>query len=206
MGMSKALMEKIAIAKGRSLGKNAATIICATRYGNVMCSRGSVIPLWMDQIKENKEITITDPEMTRYMMTLDNAIDLVLYAFSHGNSGDLFVQKAPAATLQILCDAIRELFKSNSSVKVIGTRHGEKLYETLVTREEMVRAVDKGQYFCIPCDERNLNYDNYFENGDHKISRSQDYNSSNAKQLDVKGMQELLLQVDMVREAVNKQK
>jgi len=162
MGISKAMMEKVAIAKARSLGDNPTTTICITRYGNVMASRGSVIPLWTDQIKAGKPITITDPNMTRYMMTLEDAVDLVLYAFEHGNGGDLFVQKAPAATLTILAQAMKEMLQADNEVQVIGTRHGEKLYETLVTREEMFKAEDMGDYFRIPADSRDLNYDKYF--------------------------------------------
>ncbi|MDD4157367.1 MAG: polysaccharide biosynthesis protein, partial [Candidatus Cloacimonetes bacterium] len=154
MGISKAMMEKVAIAKARSLENDAITTICCTRYGNVMASRGSVIPLWVDQIKAGKPITITDPGMTRYMMTLDDAVDLVLYAFEHGNQGDLFVQKAPAATLTVLAESLKELYHADTEVKVIGTRHGEKLYETLVTREEMFRSEDMGDYFRIPADAR----------------------------------------------------
>ena len=199
MGMSKALMEKVAIAKGRSLGKNAATKICCTRYGNVMASRGSVIPLWIEQIKNNKEITITDPAMTRFMMTLEDAVDLVLYAFENGDNGDLFVQKAPAATLDVLAQALKELYKSDVSVKLIGTRHGEKLYESLVTREEMAKAVDMGKYFRIPCDERNLNYDKYFVEGRTDISSIEDYNSHNTKSLTVQDMKKLLLKLDIIK-------
>lgn len=150
MGISKAMMEKVAIAKGRQLGKDGATTICCTRYGNVMASRGSVIPLWVEQMKGNNPITITDPNMTRFMMTLDDAVDLVLYAFQHGHNGDLFVQKAPAATLDVLADALKELYHSTADIRVIGTRHGEKLYETLVTREEMSKAIDMGDYYRIP--------------------------------------------------------
>ena len=177
MGISKALMEKVAIAKGRELGEGAATTICCTRYGNVMASRGSVIPLWVDQMQEGKPITITDPNMTRFMMTLDDAVDLVVYAFTHGHNGDLFVQKAPAATLSTLAEALKQTYAridpkyGDTEVKVIGTRHGEKLYETLVTREEMAKAIDMGDYFRIPCDNRDLNYDKYFSVGDHKVEQ-----------------------------------
>ena len=160
MGISKAMMEKVAIAKARSLGNDAVTTICCTRYGNVMASRGSVIPLWIDQIKCGKPITITDPGMTRYMMTLDDAVDLVLYAFENGNQGDLFVQKAPAVTLDVLADSLKELYKADNEVKIIGTRHGEKLFETLVTREEMFRSEDMGDYFILQM--LALNYDKYF--------------------------------------------
>lgn len=196
MGMSKALMEKVAIAKGRSLGPDAKTTICCTRYGNVMGSRGSVIPLWIDQINNGGEITITDPLMTRFMMTLEDAVDLVLYAFQHGNNGDLFVQKAPAATLDVLAEAIKELYDGDTKIRIIGTRHGEKLYETLVTREEMAKAEDMGDYYRIPCDNRDLNYDKYFKEGEEKISRVEDYHSHNTHRLDVEGMKKLLLKLD----------
>lgn len=199
MGMSKALMEKVAIAKGRSLGKNAATKICCTRYGNVMASRGSVIPLWIEQIKNNKEITITDPAMTRFMMTLEDAVDLVLYAFENGENGDLFVQKAPAATLAILAQALKDLYKSDIPVKIIGTRHGEKIYESLITREEISKAIDMGKYFRIPCDERNLNYDKYFLEGRVNMSSIQDYNSHNTDSLSVENMKKLLLKLDIIK-------
>jgi UDP-glucose 4-epimerase len=202
MGMSKALMEKVAIAKGRALGQNAATTICCTRYGNVMASRGSVIPLWVNQMKEGKDITITDPNMTRFMMTLEDAVDLVLYAFQNGENGDLFVQKAPAATLEVLAQALTGLYKTNTEIRIIGTRHGEKLYETLVTREEMAKHVDMGNYFRIPADTRDLNYDKYFVEGEEKISQLEDYHSHNTRRLDVKGMQELLLKLPEVREDI----
>lgn len=199
MGISKAMMEKVAIAKARSLGNDADTTICCTRYGNVMASRGSVIPLWVDQIKSNKSITITDPNMTRFMMTLEDALDLVLYAFEHGNNGDLFVQKAPAATLKVLAEALKELYKAQTEVRVIGTRHGEKLYETLVTREEMAKSEDMGNYYRIPCDARDLNYDKYFVEGEEKVSEFEDYNSHNTRRLDREGMKELLLRLDEVK-------
>jgi len=206
MGISKAMMEKVAIAKGRSMGKDAATTICCTRYGNVMASRGSVIPLWIDQIKEGKPITITDPNMTRYMMTLDDAVDLVIYAWEHGENGDLFVQKAPAATLATLAEALKELYAQidpkygQTEVKVIGTRHGEKLYETLVTREEMAKAIDMGNYYRIPCDSRDLNYDKFFVEGDEKVAQIEDYHSHNTHRLNVQQMKDLLLKLDMIRE------
>jgi UDP-glucose 4-epimerase len=203
MGISKAMMEKVAIAKGRALGKDAKTTICATRYGNVMASRGSVIPLWIDQIKAKKEITVTDLTMTRFMMTLDDAIDLVLYAFSHSHNGDLFIQKAPAATLEILAAALKELYQSDVPVRTIGTRHGEKLYETLVTREEMAKAVDMGNYFRIPCDERNLNYDKFFIEGQKDISKVEDYHSHNTYRLNVGETKELLLKLDCVKADMN---
>lgn len=206
MGISKALMEKVAIAKGRELGINGKTTICCTRYGNVMASRGSVIPLWVDQIMEGKPITITDPSMTRFMMTLDDAVDLVIYAFTHGENGDLFVQKAPAATLDVLAEALKQTYSKvnpkygETEVKVIGTRHGEKLYETLVTREEMAKAIDMGDYYRIPCDTRDLNYDKYFTDGNEEVSKIEDYHSHNTKRLDVEGMKELLLKLNFIRE------
>ena len=206
MGISKALMEKVAIAKGRELGEGAATTICCTRYGNVMASRGSVIPLWVDQIKSGKPITITDPHMTRFMMTLDDAVDLVVYAFEHGHNGDLFVQKAPAATLEVLAQALKETYArinpkyGETEVKVIGTRHGEKLYETLVTREEMAKAIDMGDYYRIPCDTRDLNYDKYFTQGNEEVTKIEDYHSHNTARLDVEGMKKLLLKLRFIRE------
>lgn len=195
MGISKAMMEKVAIAKARQLGENAATTICCTRYGNVMASRGSVIPLWIDQIQARKDITITDPNMTRFMMTLDDAVDLVIYAFLHGKNGDLFVQKAPAATLDVLAEALKQLYHADTEVKVIGTRHGEKLYETLVTREEMAKSEDMGNYFRIPADNRDLNYDKYFVEGQEEIATIDDYHSHNTVRLDVEGMKALLKKV-----------
>jgi UDP-glucose 4-epimerase len=199
MGISKAMMEKVAIAKARSLGNDATTTICCTRYGNVMASRGSVIPLWIDQIKSGKPITITDPNMTRYMMTLDDAVDLVLYAFEHGDQGDLFVQKAPAATLDVLAQSLKELYHADTEVKVIGTRHGEKLYETLVTREEMFRSEDMGNYFRIPADARDLNYDKFFVEGQEDISKVEDYNSHNTHRLNKEEMKQLLMKLEEVR-------
>jgi len=203
MGISKAMMEKVAIAKARSLGEDAKTTICCTRYGNVMASRGSVIPLWVDQMRAGKDITITDPNMTRFMMTLEDAVDLVLYAFEHGKSGDLFVQKAPAATLDILVNSLLELYKFDSKVRVIGTRHGEKLYESLVTREEMAKSEDMGDYYRIPCDGRDLNYDKYFIEGEEKVSAFEDYHSHNTHRLDLNEMKQLLLKLDMVRNDLN---
>lgn len=203
MGISKAMMEKVAIAKARSLGNDAMTTICCTRYGNVMASRGSVIPLWVEQIKSGKPITITDPTMTRYMMTLDDAVDLVLYAFEHGNQGDLFVQKAPAATLTVLAESLKELYHADTEIKVIGTRHGEKLYETLVTREEMFRSEDMGDYFRIPADARDLNYDKFFVEGQEDISKVEDYHSHNTFRLDKEGMKQLLLKLPEIREDLN---
>lgn len=205
MGISKAMMEKVAIAKGRQLGNGNGTTICCTRYGNVMASRGSVIPLWMDQMEKGEVITVTDPNMTRFMMTLNDAVDLVIYAFQHGRNGDLFVQKAPAATLETLAGALKELLKKDTPVKVIGTRHGEKLYETLVTREEMARAEDMGNYYRIPCDTRDLNYDKYFVEGQEKVSVIEDYHSHNTHRLNVEEMKSLLLQLSEIRERVNGQ-
>lgn len=205
MGISKAMMEKVAIAKGRELGENANTVICCTRYGNVMASRGSVIPLWVEQITSGKPITITDPDMTRFMMTLDDAVDLVVYAFNHGHNGDLFVQKAPAATLMTLAIALKEIYSeinpayAETEIKVIGTRHGEKQYETLVTREEMTKAVDMGDYYRIPCDTRDLNYDKFFTIGDPMITMTSDYNSHNTERLDVEGMKQQLLRLRFVQ-------
>lgn len=200
MGISKAMMEKVAIAKGRALGENARTVICCTRYGNVMASRGSVIPLWVEQIQSKKPITITDPNMTRFMMTLDDAVDLVMYAFEHGHNGDLFVQKAPAATLDVLAEALKQLYDADTEVKCIGTRHGEKLYETLVTREEMAKAIDMGDYYCIPCDTRDLNYDKFFTEGNEDIAKIEDYHSHNTARLEVEGMKKLLLKLRFIRE------
>lgn len=206
MGISKALMEKVSIAKGRELGQGAKTTICCTRYGNVMASRGSVIPLWVEQIEQGKPITITDPNMTRFMMTLDDAVDLVIYAFTHGENGDLFVQKAPAATLDVLAEALKQTYAKvnpkygETEVKVIGTRHGEKLYETLVTREEMAKAIDMGDYYRIPCDTRDLNYDKFFTDGNEEVSKIEDYHSHNTKRLDVEGMKDLLLKLRFIRE------
>jgi len=226
MGISKAMMEKVAIAKGRALGLNTVTTICCTRYGNVMASRGSVIPLWIEQIKAGEDITITDPNMTRFMMTLEDAVDLVLFAFEHGVNGDLFVQKAPAATLKVLADALIQLYeplilansqklKAKSSetntqklkaksqeltaIKIIGTRHGEKLYETLVTREEMAKSEDMKNYYRIPCDARDLNYDKYFIEGEEKISYFEDYHSNNTKRLNLDEMKQMLMKLPEIR-------
>jgi UDP-glucose 4-epimerase len=196
MGMSKALMEKVAVAKGRNL-KEGQTVICRTRYGNVMASRGSVIPLFCDQIAEGKPLTITNPDMTRFMMTLEDAVDLVIYAFENGNQGDLFVQKAPAATIEVLANAVKELKNSKSEIKHIGTRHGEKLYEVLVTKEEMVGAEDLGDYFRVPADNRNLNYAKYVNTGDKDLDKVEEYNSHNTKRLDINGMKELLKKLDL---------
>lgn len=198
MGMSKAMMEKVAIAKGRALGTNAKTTICCTRYGNVMASRGSVIPLFVEQIKAGKDLTVTDPNMTRFMMTLKDAVDLVLFAFKHGVNGDLFVQKAPSATLEVLAKALIDLLHAKSKIKIIGTRHGEKLYETLVTREEMAKATDVGNYFCVPADVRDLNYDKFFVKGEKKVAQFEDYHSHNTKRLSADEMMALLLKLDLL--------
>lgn len=205
MGISKALMEKVAISKGRELGENATTTICCTRYGNVMASRGSVIPLWVEQMMDGKPITITDPNMTRFMMTLDDAVDLVIYAFTHGHNGDLFVQKAPAATLETLATALKQIYSKvnpkygDTEVKIIGTRHGEKLYETLVTREEMAKAIDMGEYYRIPADTRDLNYDKYFTEGKGTLTAVEEYHSHNTNRLDVEGMKEQLMRLRFIQ-------
>lgn len=199
MGISKAMMEKVFVAKSRNLDATK-TVICGTRYGNVMASRGSVIPLFIGQIREGKPITITDPNMTRFMMTLSDAVDLVLYAFEHGDNGDLFVQKAPAATVQTLAETLaRMLGRPDHPIHVIGTRHGEKLYEALLSREERANAQDMGDYYRIPPDLRDLNYSKYVEQGEEKISHSEDYNSHNTERLDTAGMEKLLLKLDFMR-------
>lgn len=197
MGMSKALMEKVTIAKSRNLD-DAKTIFCCTRYGNVMASRGSVIPLFLNQIKLGKPITITNPNMTRFMMTLDDAVDLVWYAFENGKQGDLFVQKSPAATIEVLAKALLELTDSKNEIQIIGTRHGEKVYETLVNKEDMVKAEDLGKYFRIPADNRDLNYEKYFSEGDERLLNIDEYHSHNTERLDVDGMKILLGKLDIV--------
>lgn len=196
MGMTKALMEKNVVARSRQLNDND-TVLCLTRYGNVMASRGSVIPLFSEQIDNGKPITITNPDMTRFMMTLEDAVDLVLYAFNHGKQGDLFVQKAPAATIDTLAKAIIELKGKDADVQYIGTRHGEKLYEVLVTKEDMVKAVDMGNYFRIPADNRDLNYDKYVNKGSKLFEVAEEYNSHNTERLDVEGMKKLLMKLEM---------
>ena len=199
MGISKAMMEKVMVAKSRNLDQTK-TVICGTRYGNVMASRGSVIPLFIEQVRAGKPLSITDPNMTRFMMTLADAVDLVLYAFEHGNNGDLFVQKAPAATVETLAIALTSLLgKPEHPVQVIGTRHGEKLYEALLSREEMGCADDMGNYFRVPPDLRDLNYSKFVEQGEEKISRTEDYNSHNTERLDVIGMQALLLKLEFIQ-------
>jgi UDP-glucose 4-epimerase len=203
MGMSKAMMEKVMVAKARTL-EGTGTIVCGTRYGNVMASRGSVIPLFVDQMRAGQPLTVTDPAMTRFMMTLDDAVDLVLYAFQHGSNGDIFVQKAPAATIAVLADAIRDIAgRPGHEVRVIGTRHGEKLYEVLLSREEMAGAEDRGQYFRVPPDLRDMNYSKFVEEGEARISRSEDYNSHNTRRLDVAEMRALLLQLEFIRALVD---
>ena len=199
MGISKAMMEKVMVAASRNL-EGSGTVICGTRYGNVMASRGSVIPLFVEQVRAGKPITITDPNMTRFMMTLDDAVELVLYAFEHGNNGDIFVQKAPAATVDVLTRSILGLMKRpDHEVRVIGTRHGEKLYEALLSREERAAAEDLGGYFRVPPDGRDLNYGKFVEQGEISISASEDYNSHNTERLDVEGMTRLLLKLDFMR-------
>lgn len=199
MGISKAMMEKVMVAKSRNL-EGTHTIICGTRYGNVMASRGSVIPLFVNQMRANKPLTITDPAMTRFMMTLADAVDLVLYAFEHGKNGDIFVQKAPAATIEVLAKALTELLgKPGYPINVIGTRHGEKAYEALLSREEMVHAIDHGDYYQVPPDLRDLNYSKFVEKGEEAISHSEDYNSHNTLRLDIPGMQQLLLKLEFIR-------
>ena len=197
MGISKALMEKVAVAAARNC-KN--TTVCLTRYGNVMASRGSVIPLFLNQIKSGENLTITDPNMTRFLMSLDEAVELVLFAFENGNSGDLFVNKAPAGSIRDLAQALKELFNSNNTINIIGTRHGEKLYETLCTREEMAKAEDMGEFYRIPSDNRDLNYASYFSEGKQTISELEDYNSHNTEQFDVEGIKKLLNKLPLIQE------
>ncbi len=199
MGISKAMMEKVAVAASRNLDE---TVVCLTRYGNVMASRGSVIPLFVKQIKNGEPITITDPNMTRFLMSLEEAVDLVLFAFEHGNPGDLFVNKAPAGTIGDLAQALKEMFKTDTEIKIIGTRHGEKLYETLCTREEMQKAEDMGDFYRIPADNRDLNYAQYFSEGAEDISKIEDYHSHNTQQQGVEGMKELLLKLPLIRKEV----
>jgi UDP-N-acetylglucosamine 4,6-dehydratase len=200
MGMTKAVMEKVMIAKSRILNNN--TIFCGTRYGNVMASRGSVIPLFIDQIKNNKPLTITDPDMTRFMMTLEDAVNLVLYAFDNAKQGDLFIQKSPSSTVEILAKALIQLYDSKSKIKVIGTRHGEKLYETLVNREDMVKAVDLGDYYRIPADNRDLNYEQYFTEGKSAMKYLDEYHSHNTKILELEEMKQLLLKLPIIRKDI----
>ena len=201
MGISKAMMEKVAVAASRTIPNNDTTV-CLTRYGNVMASRGSVIPLFLNQIKTGQAVTITDPNMTRFLMSLDEAVELVLFAFEHGNQGDLFVNKAPAGTIGDLAQALKELSNATNEVKVIGTRHGEKLYETLCTREEMIKAEDMGEFYRIPADNRDLNYAQYFSEGEQDISVVEDYHSHNTEQLGVEGMKKLLVQLPLIKKEI----
>jgi UDP-N-acetylglucosamine 4,6-dehydratase/5-epimerase len=198
MGLSKAMMEKLMVAKAR-MRPNSETVLCATRYGNVMGTRGSVIPLFVSQIKEGRPITITDPSMTRFLMSLEDSVDLVIYAFEHGQQGDIFVQKAPASTLNVLAHALKEIFKKNTEIRIIGTRHGEKLYESLVSREEMAKAEDLGRYYRIPADNRDLNYSKFFVEGEPKIATFDDYTSHSTERLDSEGVKRLVLKLDCVR-------
>ena len=198
MGTSKAMMEKVIVAKSRTVSPEA-TKICCTRYGNVMCSRGSVIPLWIDQIKAGNPITITEPNMTRFIMSLEEAVDLVLFAFEHGTSGDILVQKAPACTIAVLAQAVTELFHPGHEIKVIGIRHGEKMYETLLTNEECARAEDLGSFYRVPCDKCSLNYDKYFVQGDTERNHLSEFNSNNTRMLDVQQVKEKLLQLKYIR-------
>ena len=201
MGTSKAMMEKVVVAKSRTVSADK-TSICCTRYGNVMCSRGSVIPLWIEQIKAGKPITITEPSMTRFIMSLDEAVDLVLFAFENGASGDILVQKAPACTIETLAKAVTELFAPGHEIKIIGIRHGEKLYETLLTNEECANATDMGDFYRVPCDSRGLNYDNYFKDGDVERNPLSEFNSNNTALLDVEGVKEKLLSLAYIREEI----
>jgi len=204
MGISKAMMEKLAVAKSRVAGMK--TVICCTRYGNVMASRGSVIPLFIKQIQDGMPLTVTDPNMTRFMMSIEDAVDLVVYAFQHGNPGDIFVQKAPAGTIEILAKALKTIFKADNPIDIIGTRHGEKLYETLLTREEMSVAEDLGGYYRVPADNRDLNYSAYFSEGREEVALKNDYNSHNTTRLDEESMRRLLLKLDIVQRAIRGEK
>jgi UDP-N-acetylglucosamine 4,6-dehydratase len=202
MGISKAMAEKLMLAKARTQLENE-TVLCATRYGNVMASRGSVIPLFVSQLKEGKPLTVTDPAMTRFLMSLEDSVDLVLYAFKHGKQGDLFVQKAPASTMADLAQALKEIFKKDNPVRIIGTRHGEKLYESLISREEMAKAEDMGDYYCIPSDNRDLNYAQYFSEGEEKLSLLDDYTSHNTDRLDVERIKQLLLKLEYIKKELH---
>jgi UDP-N-acetylglucosamine 4,6-dehydratase/5-epimerase len=205
MGISKAMMEKLMVAKSRTADKNK-SILCGTRYGNVMASRGSVIPLFVKQAKEGNPLTVTDPKMTRFLMSLEDSVDLVLYAYKHAKQGDIFVQKAPASTIMDLAVAIKEIFRSKSEIKVIGTRHGEKLYETLLTREELAKAEDLGGYYRIKADVRDLNYDKYFTRGEEEVSHLEDYNSHNTNRLNVQKVKRMLLKLDYIKRELYSQK
>ena len=199
MGTSKAMMEKVVVAKSRTVDPSR-TRICCTRYGNVLCSRGSVVPLWIEQIKDGKPITITDPDMTRFIMTLEEAVDLVMFAFENGISGDILVQKAPACTIETLANAVKQLFKSDTEIKIIGIRHGEKMYETLLTNEECANAIDLGAFYRVPCDKRDLNYDKYFKEGDTERNPLTEFNSNNTELLDVEKVKEKLLSLKYIRD------
>lgn len=203
MGTSKAMMEKVIVAKSRTVDPSK-TSICCTRYGNVMCSRGSVIPLWIDQMKEGKAITITEPSMTRFIMSLEEAVDLVIYAFENAESGDIMVQKAPACTIEVLAKAVTELFKPDTEIKVIGIRHGEKMYETLLTNEECANAIDMGNFYRVPCDKRGLNYDKYFKDGNKEINPLTEFNSNNTELLTVEQVKEKLLSLEFIRDELQK--
>jgi UDP-glucose 4-epimerase len=202
MGISKAMAEKLMVAKARMQG-DGETVLCATRYGNVMASRGSVIPLFVSQLKEGKPLTITDPNMTRFLMSLEDSVDLVLYAFEHGKQGDIFVQKAPASTVADLAQALKDIFKKDTQVRVIGTRHGEKLYESLISREEMAKAKDMGGYYRIPADNRDLNYAQFYSEGEEKITHQEDYTSHNTERLNVEQVKKLLSKLDYIKEELN---
>ena len=201
MGTSKAMMEKVIVAKSRTVDPDK-TKICCTRYGNVLCSRGSVVPLWIEQIKAGKPITITDPNMTRFIMTLGEAVDLVLFAFENGTSGDILVQKAPACTIGVLAQAVKELFHSNNDIRIIGIRHGEKMYETLLTNEECSNAIDLGDFYRVPCDKRDLNYDKYFKDGDTKRNTLTEFNSNNTELLNVEQVKAKLLTLKYIRDEI----
>lgn len=203
MGTSKAMMEKVVVAKSRTVSPKK-TKICCTRYGNVLCSRGSVVPLWVDQIRENKPITITEPNMTRFIMSLDEAVGLVLFAFEHGESGDILVQKAPACTISVLAQAVKELFHDDSEIKVIGIRHGEKMCETLLTNEECAYAVDRGDFYRVPCDKRDLNYDRFFKLGDIQRNTLTEFSSNTTKLLDIEQVKEKLLSLKYIRDEISK--
>lgn len=202
MGISKAMAEKVMVAKSRMQEQNE-TVLCATRYGNVMASRGSVIPLFVEQLKNNKEITITDPNMTRFLMSLEDSVDLVLHAFEYAKQGDIFVQKAPASTVGDLAEALKQMFNKNSPIRIIGTRHGEKLYESLISREEMAHADDMGRYYRIPADNRDLNYSKFFSDGETVVSESQDYTSHNTERLDIPKIKELLMKLEYIKGELN---
>ena len=201
MGTSKAMMEKVIVAKSRTIEQEK-TLICCTRYGNVMCSRGSVIPLFIDQIKEGKPLTVTEPKMTRFIMSLEEAVELVVFAFGNANSGDIMVQKAPACTIEVLAQAVKELFNADNEIKVIGIRHGEKMYETLLTNEECARAVDMGNFFRVPADQRDLNYDLYFNEGNQERNKLSEFNSNNTELLDVEAVKKKLLELKYIRDEI----